>query len=110
MPRKRSYSRQTTEAVALLGGLIKVARKKRGWSEAELAERAGMTRTTLRKIEQGDPTCSLGLAFEAAVLTGVPLFGSDETPLTVHLERTRELLSLLPASSRTGKRKIDDDF
>lgn len=110
MPKTRTYSQQTKEAAALLGQLIQVARKKRGWPESELAERVGVTRVTLRKIERGDPTCSMGLVFEAAAVTGVPIFGSDATPLSVHLERTRELLSLLPKSVRKGKRKIDDDF
>lgn len=47
----------------LLGGLgenIRLARLRRGFSMELLAERAGMSRTTLRSIEQGSPGVTLG--------------------------------------------------
>ena len=37
----RIYSKSTLQALKLFASLIKVARKKHGWSETELAERAG---------------------------------------------------------------------
>lgn len=54
---------QTTKLAALLTALgenIRLARKRRHLSSTMLAERAGMTRMTLSKIEKGEPTVSLG--------------------------------------------------
>lgn len=72
MPRieNRTYSRHTREAVTLLGRLIRLARKERRLSAAELAERAGISRGTLQRIEKGDPKVEIGIMFEAATLVG----------------------------------------
>lgn len=110
MPKKRTYSEYTKEATVLLGSLIKLERKNRRWTAAELAERAGVSVLTLRRIENGDPACSIGLAFEAASLVGVPLFGSDQIPLTTHLARTEEMLTLMPKKIRRNERDVNDDF
>ena len=67
MSKARSYSQYTKEAAVLLGRLIKLGRKNRRWSTIDLAERVGVSRLTLRRIERGDPGCSVGLVFEAAV-------------------------------------------
>jgi transcriptional regulator with XRE-family HTH domain len=49
--------RQTLEAV---GEQIKLARLRRKFSGEMVAERAGISRTTLISIEQGKPTVSIG--------------------------------------------------
>ncbi len=54
---------QTPKLASLLrtlGDNIRLARLRRHLSTIMLAERAGMTRMTLRAIEQGAPTVSLG--------------------------------------------------
>lgn len=66
----RPYTKTTVEAVKLLGQLVKLARKRRRMSETELAERANIARTTVQKIEKGDPSVNIGLAFEAASVAG----------------------------------------
>jgi len=43
-----------------LGENIRLARLRRGFSMQLLAERAGMSRTTLRAVEQGSPGVTLG--------------------------------------------------
>ena len=43
-----------------LGESLRLARLRRRISTMQLAERAGISRPTLHKIEQGDPTVSLG--------------------------------------------------
>lgn len=43
-----------------LGENIRLARLRRNLSTTMLSERAGMTRTTLRSIERGEPTVSFG--------------------------------------------------
>jgi transcriptional regulator with XRE-family HTH domain len=44
----------------LLGENIKLAYKRRGYSQLILSERTGLSRLTIRKIERGDPTVSIG--------------------------------------------------
>ncbi len=54
---------QTPKLIALLKALgenIHLARRRRRLSSTMLAERAGMTRMTLRAVERGEPTASLG--------------------------------------------------
>jgi len=43
----RTYSRVTREALTMMGGLIRLARKQRKMSEADLAARVGIARSTL---------------------------------------------------------------
>lgn len=43
-----------------LGENLRLARLRRRLSAAQVAERAGITRPTLRAIESGDPSVSLG--------------------------------------------------
>ena len=77
MAKQRVYSKYAQEAALLLGQRIKLARKKRKWSEMNLAERAGISRATLQKIEAGNMTPAIGLVFEVASLVGVSLFEQD---------------------------------
>ena len=48
------------QMLALLGENIKLAGKRRGYTQSLIAERTGLSRLTVRKIEQGDPTVSIG--------------------------------------------------
>jgi transcriptional regulator with XRE-family HTH domain len=109
MKRTKNYSSRTREAVALLGARIRVGRRERRWTLEDLAERVGIGVVTMRKIEQGDPNVRLGAAFEAANLTGVPLFHEDPSRLAVEAARTEDRLSVLPQSVRKP-REVDDDF
>ena len=110
MTKPKAHSRETRKAVALLGELIKVARKQRKWTEEDLAQRAGIARATLQKIERGHMGCSIGLAFELAVLMGVELFEQNSSPLSRQLQQTAEKLSLLPRRIRPKEAEVDDDF
>ena len=47
-------------ALATLGQNIRLARLRRGLAASLVAERAGMSRATLRAVENGDPGVSLG--------------------------------------------------
>lgn len=110
MPNPRTYSPYTIEAARLLGAEIAQARRERRWSAQELAERIGVSRPTLAKIERGDPGVGLGLAFEAAALTGVPLFEADPARLSTSSARARDRLSLLPRRVRARGEAVSDDF
>lgn len=105
----RTYSRYTVEAVELLGELIRVGRRERRWTQAELAERAGVGVRTLNRIEQGDPSVRVGTAFELAALVGASLFHADHERLSMDLDRTRARAAVLPDRIRSA-RKVKDDF
>ncbi|BBO83487.1 helix-turn-helix domain-containing protein [Desulfosarcina ovata] len=106
----RTYSRYSRDAVTLLGALIREARKERKLTAQELADRAGISRSMLQRIEKGNPKCEIGAVFEAATVIGVRLFDADETTLTRHLRQTNEKLVLLPKSVRKGSNSVRDDF
>ncbi|WP_391529128.1 helix-turn-helix transcriptional regulator [Photorhabdus akhurstii] len=110
MLKHRAYSKFSQEAVMLLGEQIKLGKKQRHWSEKNLAERAGISRTTLQKIENGDMGCSIGLAFELANLVGINLFDNDKFPISTRIEQTRGKLVLLPRRIQEEKREVYDDF
>jgi transcriptional regulator with XRE-family HTH domain len=102
-------SPQAIEAIRLLGARIQLARRERRWTLQELADRAGVTAVTMRKVERGDPSVRLGIAFEAAALTGVPLFDPDRSRLRLEAERIDDRLAVLPRLVRRPV-EIDDDF
>ena len=112
MPRieNRTYSRHTRDAVTLLGKLIRLARKERGLSAAELAERTGISRGTLQRIEKGDPKVEIGLMFEAATIVGVNLFDADNGRLCENIARTDDKLALMPKAIHKPSKVAKDDF
>jgi len=48
------------QILAQLGENIKLACKRRNYTQTLISERTGLSRLTIRKIEQGDPKVSLG--------------------------------------------------
>lgn len=46
--------------LARLGVQVGIARKRRQMTQAEIAARAGLSPRTVRKLEQGEPTVTLG--------------------------------------------------
>jgi Predicted transcriptional regulators len=99
----------TIEAAQLLGARIRLARRERHWTLQELADRVGVSHVTMRKIEHGDPTVGLGVAFEAASLVGVPLFHENRSRRSLEAGRVEDRLAVLPQLVRKP-RDIDDDF
>ena len=110
MAKLRTYSKYAQDAAFLLGQQIKLARKKRKWSELNLAERAGISRATLQKIEAGAMTPAIGLVFEVASLVDVSLFEHDHQRLATGIDLTQSKIALLPKRIREQTRVADDDF
>jgi hypothetical protein len=63
----------------------------------------------MRKVERGDPTVGLGVAFEAATVTGVPLFHEDRSRRLLEAGRVEDRLAVLPQLVRRSS-EVDDDF
>lgn len=106
----RTYSRYTRDASSLLGGLIRAARIERKLTAQKVADRAGISRGLLQRIEKGDLKCEIGAVFEVATIVGVKLFDTDESTLKKHLRWTEEKLMLLPKSVRRKTGVLHDDF
>src|SRR5256885_2165149 len=109
-PSTRAFSRYSRDAVELLGALIRRARLERKMTAAQLAERAGLSRGLIQRIEKGDPGCAIGTAFEAAAIVGVRLFDADQTALSGLIETNRTILSLLPRPARAARIEAKGDF
>jgi transcriptional regulator with XRE-family HTH domain len=106
----KTYSRYALEALKLLGSSIRAARIERRMTTEELAERIGISRPSLHRIERGDPRSSIGSAFEAATIVGVPLFEADPSRLAGNLAQVEVKLALLPKMIRAPKVDVDDEF
>ncbi len=51
---------QTQAAAAAFGERLALARMRRGWARQRIADEAGISRTTLYKVEAGVPDVTLG--------------------------------------------------
>jgi transcriptional regulator with XRE-family HTH domain len=109
MKAPRARARQDHAGAKLLGARVRLARRERRWTLQELAERVGVTHVTMRKVERGDLTVALGLAFEAAAVLGVPLFHEDPSRRMLEAGRVDDRLAVLPTLVRR-RAEIDDDF
>jgi len=106
----RTYSRYSRDAAALLGALIREARNERKLTAQELADRAGISRGLLQRIEKGNLKCEIGAVFEVATIVGITLFEADGSALAKQLRQTNEKLALMPKSVRKKSKKVNDDF
>ncbi len=83
------------EEAARIGANIRVARKRRGITQAEMAERMFVTRKTLSRLEQGEVSVSVGVLLSALWVLGLDrdLIGlADPAKDVVGLQRERALL------------------
>ena len=106
----RPHSRYAKAAAVLLGQLIRKARIDKRMTAEEVADRAGLSRGLLRRIENGDLGCTLGSVFEAASVVGVRLFDADQTTLGGAVASNTAVMTLLPKAIRAPRVKPDDNF
>ncbi|MCF8467266.1 MAG: helix-turn-helix domain-containing protein [Sneathiella sp.] len=106
----RTLSRYGREAVTLLGQLIRAGRIKHKLSVQELADRVGISRDMMQRIERGDPRCGIGAVFEAATIVGVPLFETEASRLSERVAEQGEKLRLMPKAVRKTQAVVKDDF
>lgn len=99
----------TKNTVKYLGNLIRIARKEHGYTQQELAERMGISRMTVVRIESGATEVSIGSVFEACFLLGIPLLGCDEKHIN-NLTRMLSYMNRFIPERITNKFIMDDDF
>ena len=98
-PDNRPYSRYSRDAAQLLGRLIRRARVEQGVTAEALAERAGISRGLVQRIEKGEMGCAIGAVFEAS-----------PAELASRVAETGYILHLLPQSVRGSSDAVKDDF
>jgi transcriptional regulator with XRE-family HTH domain len=98
------------EALLLFATLIDTQRRKKGFSQMELAQRCGVSRSTIQNVLKGDPSVVIGTYFETAAILGVSLFTDDSIYHTQLVNQTEEILSLLPNRIHSQKEILDDSF
>lgn len=109
-PLSRAYSQYSKDALLAFSQLIRRARIERKLTSLELADRAGISRGLLQRIEKGDPGCAIGVVFEVAAILGLRLFDSDPNTLATSVSANKAILALLPKSVRQSSIEVTDDF
>ena len=104
--KKASYNilPPTEEILATMGEQIKLARLRRNLSTELVAERAGISRASLWKVEKGDPSVAMGIY--AAVLHALNNMDRDLLMIAKDDVLGRELqdINLLPKKRASGRK------
>lgn len=108
-PKNRAYSSYSLEAAELLGKLIRQARIEQRIKSQALADRIGVSRGLIQRIERGDTGCAIGVVLEAAMVVGIRLFDAEPNDLSRRMGDTRRTLTLLPKKVRSPT-AVKDDF
>lgn len=109
-PVARTYSRYSLQALSLLGASLRAARIEKKMGTQTLAERAGISRDLLHRIEKGDPRCEIGVVFELAAILGVTLFEPELGALHARTREVQSRLTLLSGAVRAPRGEVKDDF
>ena len=96
-----------------LGENIRLARLRRKLSAAMIAERAGMARNTLRAIERGDPSVTLGAYASVLLCLGLEkdlrLIGHDDALGRKLQDASLSIKARAPRIKRNTDRKKNND-
>jgi len=106
----KPLSTHTTIVLETLGMMIKAARIESHRSQADLAERVGVSRHTISLLEKGNPNVAIGTVFEAATIVGIPLMGDDPRQIRRFSQAIATIVQILPSKGFTKKVELDDDF
>lgn len=85
--------------MSALGERLRLARKRRGITGVLMAERVGVSRDTLNRLEKGDPTIALGTYVRALRVLGLDK-ELDQLGRDDELGRKLQDLELEPRTAR----------
>ena len=74
--KKMYYGKKVRNALENVGNQMRLARLRRKLSVELIAERVGVSRTTIWKVEKGDPSVAMGIY--AKTLAALQLLGDIE--------------------------------
>jgi DNA-binding XRE family transcriptional regulator len=102
------------ESIKEMGELIACARKEKRWTQEDLAQRIGINRMTVVRIEKGSPEVATGWYLTAAWVLGLSILtwqtvgrGKNDTVVGDLLTK---LKNTLPDRVRKRRPTIDNDF
>ena len=102
------------ESIKEMGELIACARKEKRWTQEDLAQRIGINRMTVVRIEKGSPEVATGWYLTAAWVLGLSILtwqtvgrGKNDTVVGDLLTK---LKNTLPDRVRERRPTIDNDF
>ncbi len=102
------------EVLVDLGRLIEVARRERGFSQKELADRVGVGRVTVLRMEKGDPGIAAGWYLSACWVLGLPVLSFADFAASRHESTVATFLEgferNLPGRIRSRGQEPDRDF
>lgn len=110
MKHRPPQSRYTRNALKLFGMAVRERRLAQKMTAAELADRVGVSRGLIQRLEKGEAGTAIGVAFEAATIVGLRLFDAQPSTMSEHITSLARVLTLMPKSARRSKAEIDDDF
>lgn len=110
---KSAFPPEVSRLLDELGEGLKVARQRRRQSQTDFAERLMVSRATLQRMEQGDPSVALGTWVSAAWLLGrlsdlQRVFNPDFDEAGKRMER--QYLPRRSTKSRKVSSELDNDF
>ncbi len=97
------------ESIKNLGSQIKLARKRRQWTIAELAQKVGVTSPTIIAVEKGESTVSIGVFISALWTLGMESELAQISNPTDQ-EGIKLMNARLPKKVKAKKRTMDNDF
>jgi len=90
--------------------LLRIKRREKKLTVAELADRLGISIPTARNLLCGNPAVAIGTYFEAATILGLALFEPDQDRFQTSRDRVGKIESLLPKRVVKPVEAFDDDF
>jgi transcriptional regulator with XRE-family HTH domain len=100
-----------TMAVETVGEQIRLARKKRGMTMAEMADRMFVTRKTLQRLENGEPSVGFGVVASALFVLGLEAdLVKLAEPSTDHVGAVIEKEAFDRKKRVRKKKTVDMDF
>lgn len=99
---------QEQRLLSQLGERLKLARLRRKLSNATVAQRAGISRTSLYKVEAGHPGATMGSYLRVLAVLGLEtdlnMLGADDK-----VGRKLQDLALTPSKSRSATTATNDE-
>lgn len=96
------------------GSLISTARKEKRFSQADLANRVGVGRMTIVRMERGSPEIAIGYYLTAAWVLGLPVLAWSDFAKTRRDTTIADTLEMyrrqLPRRIRGPKEDLNNDF